>query len=75
MTEDSSKDSSEILKDLSKPMGAYGIKTAQGLSVWLDQWIVNGGDQRALEGLTMIINKDTTHMTMWVTKEVFTDER
>lgn len=75
MTEDSSTDSQKMLDELSRPVGCYGIKTTQGLSVWIDQWIANGGYQRALEGLTMIINTDTTHMTMWVTKEVFPDER
>lgn len=70
MTDTQSKDSIEILEDLSKPYGCYGIKTTNGFSVWIDNWIENGGDQNALEGLMMVVNKSTGHMTMWVIGEV-----
>lgn len=71
MIEKQSKDSTKMLEELSKPYGCYGIKTVQGLSTWIDQWISNGGDQNALEGLLMIINSDTQDMAMWVEKEVW----
>jgi hypothetical protein len=70
VTEDSLKDSQEMLQELSKRYGCYGIKTTTGFGVWIDQWIANGGDQNALEGLMMVVNKDTNHMTMWVIEEV-----
>lgn len=74
MTEKKSNDSTEILDNLSKPYGCYGIKTTNGLSVWLDQWLNNGGDDRALDGTIMIINSQTTHVTLWVEGELL-DER
>ena len=71
MTDIQSKDYTKMLKELAKPYGCYGIKTTVGFGEWIDQWIANGGDQQALEGLFMIVDQSTTHMTMWVSKEVF----
>ena len=74
MTDIQSKDSQEILNELSSFYGCYGIKTVEGLSTWIDQWLINGGDSKAFDGEVMIINTQTRHMTMWV-EEVFNNER
>jgi len=71
--ENSSKDYTKILEDLSNLYGCYGIKTYVGFSTWIDQWIINGGDQNALEGLMMIMNKDTQAMSLWNIEEVLPD--
>lgn len=61
-----------MLEELSSVYGCYGIKTVEGLSTWIDQWLINEGDNRALEGLVMIVNTSTRHMTMWAS-EVFNE--
>jgi len=70
VTDIQSKDSQEMLDELSRAYGCYGIKTYTGLGTWIDQWLANDGDDKALQGLTMVINTSTGHMTMWV-EEVF----
>jgi hypothetical protein len=70
VTDTPSKDSKKILNDLSSPYGCYGFKTVEGMSVFIDQWRLNGGDENALRHTVMIIDMHTRHMTMWM-KEVF----
>ena len=74
MTDTQSKDSQEMLDELSKPYGCYGIKTVNGMSVWIDQWLANGGEERALDNLVMLVNKSTGYMNLWIS-EVFYNER
>lgn len=70
MTDILLKDSTEILEELSKPYGCYGITTVDGLGIWIDQWLANDGEEGALSNIVMTIDTQTRHMTMWA-KEVF----
>lgn len=73
MTEKQSKDSTEILEELSKPYGCYGIKSVEGLNMWIDKWIRLKGDERALDNQFLIVNTQTRHTTIWI-PEVFNNE-
>lgn len=47
--------------------GTFGIKTTTGLSAWIDQWLLSGGEPKAFDeyGLVMVINTATTAMAFW----------
>jgi hypothetical protein len=60
----------DVIQQLYKLYGCYGIKSIEGFSVFIDEWIKNGGVEDALTNMVMVINTDTRSFHMW-TEDIF----
>ena len=74
MKDTSSKDSTEMLEELSKHYGCYGVTSVVGFGTFIDQWHANGGEDGALDGARMIINTATGKFDLWI-QEIFNNEK